>query len=96
MSTAWRPQRAVEIVAGDGGRQAWAYLDRHPGEPHITFWEGVLAAAVATKEWHAELERHYWTPMHVDGSKLREHLPRERAEMESMLRELGMLKIERR
>jgi hypothetical protein len=30
--------------------------------------------------------------MHVDGSKLREHLPRERAEMEATLEELGLLK----
>lgn len=69
-SSAWRPQREVEIVAGtppgggldrtarallraleskrlldvpvkvtnipgDGGRKAWAYLDRHPAEPHV-------------------------------------------------------------
>lgn len=69
-SSAWRPQRGVEIVAGtppgggldrsaralvkaiesrnlldvpvtvnnvtgDGGRRAWAYLDQHPGEPHV-------------------------------------------------------------
>ena len=25
----------VNNVAGDGGRKAWAYLDRHPGDPHV-------------------------------------------------------------
>jgi putative tricarboxylic transport membrane protein len=25
----------VSNVAGDGGRKAWAYLDRHPGDPHV-------------------------------------------------------------
>jgi len=69
-SSAWRPQREIEIVAGtppgggldrsaralvraieskrlldvpakvsnvagEGGRKAWAYLDRHPGDPHV-------------------------------------------------------------
>jgi len=25
----------VNNVAGDGGRKAWNYLDRHPGDPHV-------------------------------------------------------------
>jgi putative tricarboxylic transport membrane protein len=25
----------VKNVAGDGGRRAWAYLNRHPGDPHV-------------------------------------------------------------
>ena len=25
----------VNNVAGEGGRKAWAYLDRHPGDPHV-------------------------------------------------------------
>jgi len=58
----------------------------------IAFWEGVLAAAVSTAEWNAEQVRHYWTPMLLGGARLREHLERERAEMEAMLRELGLLK----
>jgi putative tricarboxylic transport membrane protein len=57
----------------------------------IAFWEGVLAAAVATEHWNAELARHYWTPMHVDGSMLREHLKRERQEMSAVLKDLGLL-----
>jgi putative tricarboxylic transport membrane protein len=60
-----------------------------PGQ--IAFWEGVLAAAVATVEWVAELTRHYWTPMYVDGSRLREHLRRERTEMSAVLQDLGLL-----
>jgi putative tricarboxylic transport membrane protein len=61
-----------------------------PGQ--IAFWEGVLAAAVTTQEWVGELARHYWTPMYVDGSKLREHLRRERMEMSAVLQDLGLLK----
>jgi putative tricarboxylic transport membrane protein len=58
----------------------------------IAFWEGTLAAAVKAKAWNEELSRHYWTPMHLDGARLREHLERERAEMAAMLKELGLLK----
>ena len=57
----------------------------------IAFWEGVLAAAVAGAEWKAELARHYWSGMYLDGARLREHLRREDAEMESVLGELGLL-----
>jgi putative tricarboxylic transport membrane protein len=86
-------EQSVDCVVG-----AWrgASGARGLAREQVAFWEGVLAAAVATNEWRAELERHYWTPMHLDGSKLREHLPRERAEMEAILRELGLLKQERR
>ena len=61
-----------------------------PGQ--IAFWEGALATAVTTPEWVAELARHHWTPMYVDGSKLREHLRRERTEMSAVLQDLGLLK----
>jgi tripartite-type tricarboxylate transporter receptor subunit TctC len=57
----------------------------------VAFWEQVLAAAVASNEWAAELERYYWTPMYLDGARLSEHLRHERAEMAAMLRELGLL-----
>jgi len=40
----------------------------------------------------AELARLYWTPMYLDGAPLRQHLKRERGEMEAALRELGLLK----
>lgn len=82
-------EQSVDCVIG-----AWRGVSGARGlaREQVAFWEGVLAAAVATKEWRAELERHYWTPMHVDGSKLREHLMRERADMQVMLRELGLLR----
>jgi putative tricarboxylic transport membrane protein len=60
-----------------------------PGQ--IAFWEEVLAAAVTTQEWVGELARHYWTPMYVAGSKLREHLKHERTEMSAVLKDLGLL-----
>lgn len=57
----------------------------------IAFWEGVFAAAIAGAEWNAELARHYWSGMYLDGVRLREHLRREDAEMHSVLGELGLL-----
>ena len=62
----------------------------------VAFWERTLAAAVATEAWREELARLYWTPTYLDGAALREQLGRERAEMETMLRELELLKPERR
>jgi putative tricarboxylic transport membrane protein len=58
----------------------------------IAFWERMLAAAAASTEWQAELERHYWTPMYLDGVRLREHLVRERAELARILRDLGLVR----
>lgn len=86
-------EQSVDCVVG-----AWRGASGARGltQAQVAFWKDILAAAVATKEWQADLERHYWTPMHVDGSKLRAHLPRERAEMEEMLGDLGLLKQERR
>ena len=55
------------------------------------YWQEVLRVAVATREWAAELERHYWTPMYLEGVRLREHLARERAELAGVLRDLGLL-----
>lgn len=58
----------------------------------VAYWEGTLAAAVGTEAWMAELARLYWTPMYLDGASLRQHLERERGEIETILKELGLLK----
>lgn len=58
----------------------------------IAFWEKLLDAASATREWKAELTRYYWTPMLLSGGPLWDHLERERAEMRAILEELGLLK----
>lgn len=58
----------------------------------VAFWEKTLTAATASAEWNAELARHYWTPMHLHGTLLREYLARERTEMRTLLGELGLLK----
>jgi putative tricarboxylic transport membrane protein len=60
--------------------------------PQIAFWERTLTAAVATDAWREELARLYWTPSYLDGAALREQLGHERAEMEVMLTDLGLLK----
>lgn len=56
------------------------------------FWENVLAAAVASSEWHDALERYYWTSMYLAGAPLREYLQRERQELAATLGSLGLLK----
>ena len=82
-------EQSVDCMVG-----AWRGVTGARGitPPQIAFWEGVIAAAVRSEAWTAELARLYWTPTHVDGSKLRNHLMRERGEMETILKELGLLK----
>jgi putative tricarboxylic transport membrane protein len=60
-------------------------------EDQVRFWQGVLAAAVQTKEWNAELGRHFWTEMYLDGDALTTYLKQEYAEMKEMLGDLGLL-----
>jgi putative tricarboxylic transport membrane protein len=57
----------------------------------IAFWEAVLAAATRTPKWKSELERYFWTEVHIDGAALRDHLSRERADMRAALHGLGLL-----
>ena len=82
-------EQSVESVIG-----AWRGVSGARGltEAQIAFWEGMLAAAVKTEAWRAELARLNWTPMYIDGASLREHLGRERRDMEVVLRELGLLR----
>jgi putative tricarboxylic transport membrane protein len=82
-------EQSMDCVIG-----AWRGVSGARGltEAQIAFWKDVLTAAVQTEAWIAELGRHYWTPMYLDGASLRQHLKRERGEMEVALRELGLLK----
>jgi putative tricarboxylic transport membrane protein len=81
-------EQSVDCVIG-----AWRGVTGARGltAAQVEFWESVLAAAVASAEWDAELARHYWTGMYLDGTRLREHLRREDAEMRRVLGELGLL-----
>jgi putative tricarboxylic transport membrane protein len=87
LTPTWAEQ-SVDCVIG-----AWRGVSgaRALTRPQIAFWDGVLAAAVATGEWKAAAASHYWTPLHVAGAPLREQLARERVEMKAMLGELGLL-----
>ena len=82
-------EQSVDCVIG-----AWRGVTGARGltPQQISFWEGLLAKAIESPAWKEELARLYWTPMHFDGTALRGHLRRERAEMEVMLRELGLLR----
>jgi putative tricarboxylic transport membrane protein len=81
-------EQSVDCVIG-----AWRGVSgaRAITRAQIGFWEGILAAAVATGEWRDALENYYWTPLHVAGAALREQLRRERVERKAMLGELGLL-----
>jgi putative tricarboxylic transport membrane protein len=83
----WREQ-SVDCVIG-----AWRGVTGARGltPAQVAYWERTLAAAVRTEAWMAELARLYWTPMYLDGASLRQHLARERADVESVLRQLGLL-----
>jgi putative tricarboxylic transport membrane protein len=82
-------EHSVDCVIG-----AWRGVSGARGltQAQIAFWERTLAAAVSTEAWTADLARLYWTPMYLDGAELREHLGRERREMASVLKELGLLR----
>jgi putative tricarboxylic transport membrane protein len=59
----------------------------------IRFWQHVLSRAVRTKEWKEEAERYSWTDMYVDGAALEAYLKKEYAEFETILGDLGLLKV---
>jgi putative tricarboxylic transport membrane protein len=61
------------------------------GAAERRFWEGVLSAATSTPEWQAELARHAWAPMYLDGPDLLAHLAHERDEMRAALLALGLI-----
>jgi putative tricarboxylic transport membrane protein len=84
----WREQ-SVDCVIG-----SWRGITGARGisADQIRFWEMLLEAATATNEWKGELARYYWTPMPLYGGALWDHLERERAEMRTILEELGLLK----
>ena len=83
----WREQ-GVDCVVG-----SWRGASGPPGlEPsQVDFWQGVLAAATRTAHWRADLARHFWTEMYLDGAGLRDYLKRERIDMRAVLGELGLL-----
>lgn len=56
------------------------------------YWEHALLAAMATPEWAAELEQNYWTGIGTAHAKTREFLDSERAFLNDMLGELGLIK----
>jgi putative tricarboxylic transport membrane protein len=82
-------EQSVDCVIG-----AWRGVSGARGltPAQVAYWELTLAAAVRTEVWMAELDRLYWTPMYLDGTSLRQHLARERAEIEAALRQLGLMK----
>jgi putative tricarboxylic transport membrane protein len=72
---------------------SWRGVSGPPGleDAQIAFWQRLLAAAVGTAEWRADLVRHFWTEMYLDGAVLGHYLTRERSDMRALLDELGLL-----
>jgi len=83
----WREQ-GVDCVTG-----SWRGAAAPPGvsADQIAFWQEVLARAIATEEWQAALDAHFWTAMYLDGDALAGYLAQERTEMTAMLGALGLL-----
>src|SRR5713226_5086416 len=81
-------EQGVDCVIG-----SWRGASGPPGlEPaQIAFWQATLAAATRTAQWQADLARHFWTEMYLDGAALHAYLKRERSDMRAMLGELGLL-----
>ncbi len=84
----WR-EHAVDCAIG-----AWRGISGPRGlaPAQIAFWQRVLATAVTSAAWQAELARHYWTDSYLDGTALAEYLEREREEMAAALSALGLLR----
>jgi putative tricarboxylic transport membrane protein len=84
----WREQ-GVDCVIG-----SWRGASAAPGVAGapIAFWQSLLAAAVRTPQWHADLARYFWTEMYLDAGALRDYLARERGDMRAVLNELGLLR----
>ena len=81
-------EQGIDCVVG-----AWRGVDGARGlnAAQINFWDTVLAAATAGEEWKSALAQHHWSEMYRNSSELRDYLPHERADMNSMLGELGLL-----
>jgi putative tricarboxylic transport membrane protein len=83
----WQEQGVACVVDSWRGANGPAGL----GAAERRFWEGVLSAATGTAEWQAELARHGWSPMYLNGPALLAHLARERDEMRAALVALGLI-----
>jgi putative tricarboxylic transport membrane protein len=83
----WQEQGVACVVDSWRGANGPAGL----GEAETRFWRGVFAAVTSAAEWQAELARHGWSPMYLDGPALLEHLAHERDAMRAALTALGLI-----
>jgi putative tricarboxylic transport membrane protein len=58
----------------------------------VSFWQGILRAAVAQPVWSDALSRLSWSPAYQDGAALSAYLQAERDELKAVLGTLGLLK----
>ncbi|MDB5812809.1 MAG: hypothetical protein JWN94_4931 [Betaproteobacteria bacterium] len=79
----------------DCALSVWRGADGASGlaAPEISFWNQAMASATASDTWRTAIERGFWSPLYLDGKNLHERLARERAEMQSILSELELLRI---
>lgn len=84
----WREQ-GPDVVYGN-----WRAIYGPKGltAPQLRYWEDALRRMSDTKEWRADLEKNYWTPVFVVGDKLRAEIERELAYLKTILAELGLAK----
>jgi putative tricarboxylic transport membrane protein len=86
-SPTWGEQGVDCVVA------SWRGVSAAPGidAAQIAFWQRTLSAVTRTRQWQADIDRHFWTQMYLDGGALRDYLGRERGEMRDVLGRLGLL-----
>jgi putative tricarboxylic transport membrane protein len=82
----WKEQ-GVDYVFGN-----WRFVlgpkDMTP--PQIAYWDGVLSKVVEQPEWKKLTLNNNWTPAFRNSSELRTFLIKQRAELTTILRDLGM------
>jgi putative tricarboxylic transport membrane protein len=61
------------------------------GADQLSFWERSLQQAVASAEWKAELNKHYWNDTFATGPAVLAHLQREQTLTREALGDLGLL-----
>jgi len=62
------------------------------GAEQVTYWDAVLAKAVATPVWKETLIQNVWEPNYMDSARTRKLFESDHAEYRKILGELGMLK----
>lgn len=84
-----RQELGLDLVASD-----WAGVFGVKGmrPPQIAYWDGVLAASVASADWKAFLAANQWDAEYLNSADYTKFLRAEDAKLRSALTDLGLAK----